>query len=549
MLVVTTTEMRELDRLTIETHGTPGHVLMERAGAGAADVFWNQFPGVRTRPVVVAGKGNNGGDGFVVARHLSRRGVRCDVILLARADELRGDAARSLRVFVRGRGRLVEAPGAAGVGAVRDGLGRNRAVIDAIFGTGLNAPVRGPIAEVIALINASGLPVFAIDMPSGLDGDTGQPLGVAVQAQATATFGFPKVGQVLYPGAGYVGTLAVVDIGIAPEAVAAVAPSIRLLGAADVGRRLPRRRPDAHKGDAGHVLVVAGGRGKCGAAVLAAEACVRTGAGLTTLVVPESERAGVASQLREVMTACLRDAGDGLFAAPTPGELAALLAGKTSVTVGPGIGVTADTRGLVRALVTGCPLPLVMDADALNCLAGDVRVLRRRVGPTVLTPHPGEMGRLVDTPVAGVQTDRVGMAKRLAAESAACVVLKGARTAVAAPNGSVWINLTGNPGMASGGMGDVLAGVIGALCAQGLEAAEAAAVGVHVHGLAADLAAAALGGQTGIMASDVIGRLPAAIASVQGAAEAEDGATPTGRPVPRRRAAAHRPGRGTVSRR
>jgi NAD(P)H-hydrate epimerase len=549
MFVVTTAEMRELDRLTIEVHGTPGHVLMERAGAGAAHVFWDRFPGVRTRPVVVAGKGNNGGDGFVVARHLGRRGVRCDVVLLARAEDLRGDAARNLRAFVRGRGRLVEAPGAAAVPAVRAALGRSRVVIDAIFGTGLNAPVDGPIAEVIALVNASGLPVFAVDMPSGLDGDSGQPLGVAVQAEVTATFGFPKLGQVLYPGAGYVGTLGVVDIGIAPQAVSAVAPSSRLLTMGEVGRLFPRRPADAHKGDAGHAFIVAGGRGKCGAAVLAAEAAVRAGAGLTTLAVPESERAGVAMRLREVMTAGLRDAGDGVFAAPTPADLAAVSSRKTSVTVGPGIGVSAGTRALVEALVTECPLPLVIDADALNCLAGNVALLRRRAGPTVLTPHPGEMARLVAASVTQVQADRVGMAKRLALESGACIVLKGARTTVAAPNGSVGINVTGNPGMASGGMGDVLAGVIGALCAQGLDAVDAAAVGVHVHGLAADLAAASLGGEIGIIASDVIARLPAAIARVQEVAAADDPPATTDRSAPghaagrRRRGRARPPGR------
>ena len=546
MLVVTTAEMRELDRLTIEVHGTPGHVLMERAGVGATEVFWDAFPGVRTHPVVVAGKGNNGGDGFVIARQLRRRGVPCDVVLLARAGEVQGDAGRNLRAFVRARGRVIEAPGADAVKAVRDALSRSRVIIDAILGTGLNAAVRGPLAEVIALINASGQPVFAVDMPSGLDGDSGRALGIAIQAETTATFGFPKVGQVLYPGATHVGVLAVVDIGIAPEATAAVAPSTHLVDSITAGGLVPRRRPDAHKGDAGHLAVIAGGRGKCGAAVLAAEAGVRAGAGLTTLVVPEMERASVAPRLREVMGSTLRDTGAGSFAAPTPGELAEVLAGKSSVTVGPGIGVSPGTSSLVRMLVSECTAPLIVDADGLNCLADDVRVLRRRAGPTVLTPHPGEMSRLLKVSIAEVQENRLAAVRRLAVDSGACVVLKGARTVIAAPEGGMAVNLGGNPGMASGGMGDVLAGIIGALCAQGLGPMEAAEAGVHVHTMAADLAAEALGGENGLTASDVIGRLPAALTQVRRAADgAANGAIDVQRDDGRRRRA--RRGRRTSS--
>ena len=525
MLLVTNAEMRELDRLTIEVHGTPGHVLMERAGAGAARVFWEQFAGVRTHPVVVAGKGNNGGDGFVVARHLRKRGVRCDVILLARAEDVRGDAERNLRAFVRSRGRLIEAPGVAGVAAVQSALERSRVVIDAIFGTGLNAPVQGPTGEIISLINACGLPVFAIDIPSGLDADRGEPLGVAMQAEATATFGFAKVGQLLFPGANHVGTLAVVDIGIAPEAIAAVDPRAEIFTPAEATLRLPRRRPDAHKGDAGHVLIVGGGRGRCGAAVLAAEAATRTGAGLTTLALPDSERSWVATQLREVMTASLSSESDGaavgLFAAPQDGDLDGVLSGKTSVTVGPGIGVSDGTRALMRVLLSRCQVPLVIDADGLNCLAGSRRLLTERAATTILTPHPGEMSRLVDKPVAVVQADRVGVARALATETRTTVVLKGARTVVATPDGRVSINLTGNAGMASGGMGDVLAGVIGTLCAQGVAARDAATLGVYLHGMAADLAAAERGGEIGIIASDVIGLLPRAIGETQAAFEVD----------------------------
>jgi NAD(P)H-hydrate epimerase len=521
MLAVTAAEMRALDRLTIERYGTPGHVLMERAGAGAARVFWQEFPHVRAKPVVVAGKGNNGGDGFVVARHLRGRRVRCDVVLLARAADVGGDAARHLRAFQRRGGRVIEAPGAGGIAAVRAALERSRVVIDAIFGTGLNAPVAGPTAEIIELINASGVPVFSIDIPSGLDADTGQPLGTAVQAEATATFGFPKVGQLLFPGARYVGTLVVVDIGIAAEAVGAVAPTTRLLCPSEVGPLLAPRPRDAHKGDAGHVLIVAGGRGKCGAAMLAARGAVRSGAGLTTLALPASEQRRAASTLLEVMTASLADAPDGLFGLPRLPELDAVLAAKDSVVAGPGIGVSEGSRALIRALVRRSSVPLVLDADGLNCIADDPAALRARSAPAVLTPHPGEMSRLCGRPVTDIQANRLAAARELAGRTGTYVVLKGARTVIAAPDGRALINATGNPGMASGGMGDVLAGVIGAFCAQGLAAFDAAALGVFVHGAAADLAARALGGEIGITASDVIDALPRAIAETQAAAYAQ----------------------------
>jgi NAD(P)H-hydrate epimerase len=545
MLAVTSAEMRELDRLAIEVHGIPGHVLMERAGTGAAALFWKQFPRVRRHPVVIAGKGNNGGDGFVVARHLLRRGVRCDVVLLARAAEVHDDAARNLRAFTRARGRLLEAPGVEGVGIVRAALEGKQAVIDAILGTGLNAEVRGPLAEVIALLNASGLPVFAIDIPSGLDADRGIPLGIAVQAEATATFGFPKIGQLLYPGADHVGALGIVDIGIPREAVATVAPRTWLLEAAAAGAMLPRRRRDSHKGDAGHLLIVAGGQGKCGAATLAARGGLRAGAGLTTLALPAGVSHGGVPTPAEVMTATLPAASDGLYATPSAQELAALLAGKASVVTGPGIGVGTGTRALVGQLVETCACPLVLDADALNCIAEDPALLQRRNGPTVLTPHPGEMGRLIERSASDVQAARLESARQLADETGACVVLKGARTVVADPDGFTLINPTGNPGMASGGMGDALAGVIGALCAQGLSAADAAALGVYVHGLAADLAAAALGGEIGLTASDVIDALPRAIARAQAAATDD----PVAAPAPRAARARTRQKRGGSTRR
>jgi NAD(P)H-hydrate epimerase len=519
MRLVSAAEMREIDRLTI-AGGTPGHVLMERAGRGATRALLECFPHMRRkgrRAVICAGKGNNGGDGFVIARLLARREVRPTVVLLGRAAEVTGDAARNLRAYQRQRGRLIEVTESAQIAALAAALGQADVIIDAIFGTGLNSPVRGLHAEAIELINAAGLPVFAVDIPSGLHADTGQPLGTCVQAEATATFGFAKLGQVIYPGAEVVGRLAVVDIGITAEALAAVPSSAEYLEAAAVAAAVPVRRPDAHKGDCGHLLAIAGGFGKTGAPQLVARAAARAGAGLVTLVGPASLYPIYASGVIEVMTEVLPDR-DGRIAFDE-GALAALLGGKSAVVIGPGIGTHDDAGRVVRWLLAHAPVPLVLDADALTCLASDLGALRAAAAPVILTPHPGEMARLCGSDAAAVQADRVGVARRFAREQRCVLVLKGARTVIAAPHAGrgdgayVWVNSSGNPGMASGGMGDVLAGILGGLLAQGLSTSEAACLGTYVHGAVADRLAAETGA-IGLLASDVIQHLPAGLRDV-----------------------------------
>lgn len=519
MRLVSAEEMRRLDRLTIERYGTPGHVLMERAGMGATRAVLDCFPHMRRkgrRALICAGKGNNGGDGFVIARHLRRRGVRCDVVLLGAASDVGGDAARALRAYTRGRGAVRELPEGGSLAELAQLLSNADVVVDAIFGTGLKSEVRGRTAEVIELINASGAPVFAVDLPSGLNADTGWPLGCCVQAEATATFGFAKVGQVLFPGAECVGRLAVVDIGLAAEAIAEIRPSAELLEEADVAGFVPVRRPDAHKGDGGHVLVIAGSFGKTGAAQLVSRAAARAGAGLVTLVGPRSLYDVYAAGVLEAMTDALPDRdGRMLFDEP---YLKALLAGKTAVVVGPGLGTHDDGQRIVAWLLAHAAVPLVLDADALTCVARDPSMLDRAAGPVVLTPHPGEMSRLLGTDSAAVQADRVRAARRLAAVHRCVAVLKGARTVIAdgasgAPDEPVWINPTGNPGLASGGTGDVLAGILGGLLAQGIEPTGAARLGVFVHGAVADRVAAEIG-QIGLLASDLIAHLPAGLRSI-----------------------------------
>jgi NAD(P)H-hydrate epimerase len=502
MQLVTAEEMRTLDRLTIE-HGTPGHVLMERAGRGATQVLLECFPRLRRRgrrAVIVAGKGNNGGDGFVIARLLRARGVRVDVVLLGRASDVSGDAERQLRAYRRGRAALHEVVDGSALALLRQFLSGADIAVDAIFGTGLTKPVRGVHAEAIELINASGVPVLAVDVPSGLNADTGLAMGTAVQAEATATFGFAKIGQVLYPGLRYCGRLAVVDIGIAPEALAAQPPRAALLETPDVGRLVPVRQPDAHKGDCGHVLVIAGSFGKTGAAQLASRAAGRAGAGLVTLAAPQSLYPIYAGGVLEAMTETLPD--DGGRIRFDEARLAALLEGKTAVIIGPGIGTHDGAARTVRWLLGNCELPIVVDADAITVLAGEAAVLRVSRARALLTPHPGEMSRLLGTVTAAVQSDRAGVARRFAVEHDCTLVLKGARSVIADAGGSLWVNPTGNPGMASGGMGDVLSGILGGLLAQGLAPPEAACLGVYLHGAVADRIA--VDGEVGLLASDLI---------------------------------------------
>jgi ADP-dependent NAD(P)H-hydrate dehydratase / NAD(P)H-hydrate epimerase len=528
LIVVTAAEMRALDRWTIE-HGTPGAVLMERAGVGATRLLRARLGRSRRPVVIVCGRGNNGGDGFVIARHLRRARIPVEVWLAAKPEEVRGDAAGMLEAWRRLRGAVedLSAPDRVPVFVAR--LAGAGAVVDAIFGTGLNAPVTGVAATVIEAINASGRLVLAVDIASGLSADTGMPHGTAVCADVTASFAFAKVGQTLYPGVDHTGDLHVVDIGVPGEAVAAVGPRVTLLEEAQVGQLVKRRPRDGHKGTFGHVLVIAGSRGKTGAALLATGAAGRAGAGLVTLAVAAGLQPTLEAYVRESMTAALPDAGHGVAALDDGRAVDALLDGRDAVVCGPGLGLADPTRTLVAHIVRRCRVPLVLDADGLNAVAG-TDLLAERGGQTIVTPHPGEMARLIESDTRAVQADRPGVARTFAARAQVVVVLKGARTIVAAPDGTVAICPTGNPGMATGGTGDVLAGLLGGLLAQGLAPFEAAVLGVFAHGAAGD-AVAARRGEMGLLAGDLIDELPPTFARLYEAAHAPE--TP-----PRRRSRA-----------
>ena len=510
MIVVTAEEMREMDRLTIQKYQVPSLTLMERAGEGLARAILERFGRLAKKGVlVVAGKGNNGGDGFVVARLLKKKRIPCEVALLARTEELSPDAGHKLRAFLKLRGKVTEIDGTR-LELLDQRIGKNAVIVDAILGTGMKNEVRGLFADAMTLMNVSGLPIVAVDIPSGLDSDKGTPLGVVTQAEMTVALAYPKLGEVIYPGVKFVGELVVVDIGIVPEALAEVAPKTELLERETIRWLVPRREPDTHKGTYGHLLIVAGSRGKTGAAILASRAAMRSGAGLVTLAAPRSLNNILAGALIEVMTESLRDNSVGEMETLSDDDWRRLIERKNALLFGPGIGVTAATQNGLRWLLRNLAMPWVIDADGLNNLVVEIDRLRHAKTAPILTPHPGEMARLTGKSTSEVNADRIEIARAFAAENRCHLILKGARTVIATAAGKVFINPTGNPGMASGGMGDALAGILTALLGQGLTAEDAMKLGVYLHGLVGDTVAASRGA-IGLIASDLIEGLPPAM--------------------------------------
>jgi NAD(P)H-hydrate epimerase len=512
MRILSAESMREVDRTAIEELGIPSMVLMENAAIGVVDAI-GEIYGEAESAAIFCGPGNNGGDGLAIARHLAVRGYEVRVFLMTAHRGLRGDAEVQLGICRR-QGLNIQ--DIASEGDLVEALEIAREVdviVDALFGTGLVRPLDGLYAELVEELNDLPVPRVAVDLPSGLNGSRSVPLGPHVQADLTVTFAAPKMAHVFPPASEAVGELIVADLGIPPELVDEVEEpggALYLLREEELVDLLPSREPGTHKGDYGHALIVAGSPGKGGAAILAARAAVRAGAGLVTAAVPEPILSMVDLGSIESMTLPLPASGiSGQLTAAAADRVLAAAEGKTVLALGPGLGQEEETAEAIRRIVLETSLPLVLDADGVNAFAGRAAELAGRDAETVLTPHPGELGRLLGIPTAEVQADRIGSARRAAAETGAVVVLKGYRTLVATPEGEVNVNPTGNPGMASGGTGDVLTGLIAGLIAQGLEVLDAALLGVYLHGLAGDLAAEEAG-EAGMTAGDLIGFLPAA---------------------------------------
>lgn len=490
--VVTTDEMRELDRLTMEEIGIPAFTLMETAGRAVAMAALDMLEESRGPVAVVCGFGNNGGDGFVAARVLRSHGVDAVVYLAAEREHVKGAAAEHLAVYEKAGGLVLSAASSGELDTVESEIVHAELVIDALFGVGLSRPIEGYLAELVETI-ARAPRVVAVDIPSGLHADTGRALGACVVAERTITMAALKIALVSAPGFARCGEIEVVDIGIPPQLIDATGVRAGLVERRDVADWLPRASALDHKGDRGHVLVVGGSPGMRGAGRLAAAAALRCGAGLVTL------------------------AADGDFDAPDS-VMTHRLEGPLgnidrfdAVVIGPGLGTGAVARKRVDE-VFAAGIPAVLDADALNVLADDVGAIAAATGPVIVTPHPGEAARLLGSTAAEIEADRIAAARALAAKTRAIVVLKGARTIVC--DGTLGdehcsINPTGNPALATAGSGDVLAGAVGALLAQGVTPADAARAAVYAHGAAGE-ALAAQHGTRGVVSSD----LPVAMARV-----------------------------------
>jgi len=504
--LVTTDEMRAIDSRAIDGLGIPGLTLMESAGMGTVQFIESELgdPG-GARIVIICGKGNNGGDGFVIARGLRDLGAEVGVYLLGKPGELTGDARTNYERLEPGSvSELLDE------GGLPDSLGEmveSELIIDAIFGTGFEGAPRGLHKDVIAAINASGRPVLAVDVPSGLNASTGAREGECVIASWTCTMALPKRGFYLHPGREAAGIVHVVDIGITEDVITAIQPKRSVLTEEEASHLLPKRDPGGHKGTFGRIAVIAGSVGYTGAAALTSLAALRSGAGLVTLGIPGSLNDILEAKLTEVITRPLMETAErSLSVAALPG-VKSLLESADAMALGPGLSQNGETQELIRAIVGDLSLPCVIDADGLNALTPEDIGARHGDAPVVITPHPGEMARLCGRTMADVLEKREEVAADVATRARATVILKGAASVVAGASGEIYLNPTGNDGMASGGTGDVLTGIVAALLGRGMPALDAGVLGAYIHGRAGDIAACAVG-RMALIAGDLIDLLP-----------------------------------------
>lgn len=508
MYIATAEEMRRLDRMAIENLGIPGVVLMENAGLKVVEVISRVLGDLTGKKItVMTGKGNNGGDGFVIARHLINQGVEVKTLLLANPEEISGDAKINLDILQKMGHKVYPAVNANSLNIVRVALVYTDLIVDAIYGTGFKGELSEHVGRVVEAVNESKKPVVAVDIPSGVEGDTGKVTGPCIRATHTVTFALPKLGNILQPGAEYGGELHTADISIPKLLVNALGLKCRLVTGDLVRSLIPGRNTGTHKGSCGRVAVIGGSEGLTGAAALAGMAALRAGAGLVTLGIPRGLNALMEIKLTEVMTNPLPDTGRKTLGPEALEPIRQMASGADVLAIGPGLSQDGSTVELVHNLLPQLSVPMVIDADALNALAKQPELIKQLKAPAVFTPHPGEMARLLGVSIPEIQTDRLKTAQAAAQDWKAVLVLKGAKTIVACPDGRTYINSTGNPGMATGGTGDVLTGVIAALIAQGLKPEEAAFAGVYIHGLAGDYLLGQLG-MLGMVAGDLLNALP-----------------------------------------
>lgn len=510
--VVTAGQMREIDRITIKEIGIPGLRLMERAGEGVTRKAVEILGGVRgKRVLILCGRGNNGGDGFVIARLLHRLGARPHVFLLAKKEEVKGDALVNLH-----RAEELNIPIQIIIqeGDLAPALGWDL-VIDALLGTGVKGAVAGLVGQAIQLINDFDAPVLSVDIPSGVEGDSGLCPEEGVRADFTVTMGLLKRGLLMNAGRERSGQVEVVDIGIPDNVIRRMGIGVNWVEWEDVAALLPRRSPTVNKGDCGKVLVLAGSVGMTGAAALCSEAVLRAGAGLAILGIPESLNLIMEVKLTEVMTKPLAETPAQTLSPKALNSIQELLDWADLLALGPGLTQHPETKKLVIRLLKKLSIPAVIDADGLNNLAGEEALLKNAKADLILTPHPGEFARLSGLTIADILKNRVERVKEKAQEWGCTIVLKGAPSVVGTPAGEIFINSTGNPGMATAGVGDVLTGTIAGLWVQGMTPGDAALAGIFLHGLAGDMARAEKG-ELGSLAGDLLTCLAEAITKMRG---------------------------------
>ncbi|NLU48807.1 MAG: NAD(P)H-hydrate dehydratase [Syntrophomonadaceae bacterium] len=508
MKIVSARQMREIDRQASEEFHIPSLILMENAGLRVVEAVETALKGVgQGKVVVLAGKGNNGGDGLVAARHLLNAGTMVDTFLVGEPAELTPDTATNYRILSKLTGRIFPLTREEHLENLAAALLTCDLVVDAIYGIGFHGEMPPLEARVVGLVNRTGKPVVAVDIPSGVEADTGKVHGEAIKATWTVTLALPKMAFFSQPGRSYAGTLTVADISIPSNLLEDSQLKDNLITEEMIRPLFTPRRADTHKGSYGHVLVVGGSIGLTGAVIMTSQAALKSGAGLVTAAIPSSLQPVVETRLVEVMTVPLAENVQKAISLEALPALENLLGAVSVCAVGPGMGRYDEASGIIRFILERAGVPVVIDADGLNALADDISILRNRQVPVILTPHPGEMARLTGLSVAEIQANRVENARRFAEEWGVTLVLKGHNTVVATPRGEAYINITGNPGMATAGSGDVLCGIMAGLLAQGSRPHLAAIAGVYVHGKAGDLARASKG-ERGLVALDLVDAVP-----------------------------------------
>lgn len=508
MKIVTAEQMRSIDRKAITEYGIPGIVLMENAGIRTVELIEELLQSPSDKQVIIlSGPGNNGGDGFVIARHLINSGVEVILFFRGTPDQLTDDARINYEILVKMEATIAPLQTEEDLNQFTLALLTGDLFVDALYGAGFKGSLNAFETQIASVVNWCKLPVVAVDIPSGVEADSGKVNREAIRADYTVTFGLPKMGLIMEPGRYYTGTLSVADISLPPALLKDSKLKVNLITDMLIKPFLKPRIDESHKGTYGHVLVIGGSVGLTGAVIMTSYAALRTGAGLVTAALPESLQPLVETALVEVMTLPLAENSQGAIALEALPAIENLLGISSVCVIGPGMSRYNEAQAVIRFVLERAGIPIVIDADGLNALQGDIGVLKDRQVPVILTPHPGEMARMTGKHIEEIQANRVSIAIEFAQEWGVTLVLKGNKTVIALPNGEAYINITGNAGMATAGSGDVLGGIISGLIAQGLNPPQAAITGVYLHGVTGDQVEM-VKGQRGLIAGDLIQTLP-----------------------------------------